>query len=202
MNTINAIKPYINSRNNIQKPQEPISYPTFKGALGQKVVNEIRTKKTVTVAGILAMVAGGIGLSKEKVSDVLESLLEEIENLRSSNESLSKYKDMLEVKSIDENGVLTPSNVLELLNEIKEYEFVAYESLLNFVMTGKGKEDFIDQMNRYAVLSKADKDGTTKTSTVKKALEKTKEEMSYTPYYSDQFAEALQMLENVLSRKA
>ena len=73
MNTINSIRPYVTVKNNQQTPNTQPTQPqapAFKGAIGQKVVQDITAKKAVTAAGILAMVGGMIGLSKEKVSDV------------------------------------------------------------------------------------------------------------------------------------
>lgn len=99
MNTINPVRPYMTMKND---PQSPVTQPTqpqapaFKGVIGQKVVQDITAKKAVTAAGILAMVGGMIGLSKEKVSDVMEELVGTVKGLMGKNEELEKQN--LELK--------------------------------------------------------------------------------------------------------
>ena len=77
MNTITPVQAKVNLYNNQQIISKKQSHnPTFKGALGDKVVKQLVNKEKLTVAGILALTAGVIGLNKEKVSDVIESLKE------------------------------------------------------------------------------------------------------------------------------
>ena len=90
MNSITSIKP--NPSFNIPKttsskiPQSP----TFKGTLGKKVVQKIVNKEALTITGVLAMLAGFIGLNKEKVADVIEELINKIKGLQSENEDLKE----------------------------------------------------------------------------------------------------------------
>ena len=212
MNTINQIHSYTNLRNYQNKKN---SNPNFQGKIGEKVVKEITTNKTVTVASILAMVGGFIGLSKDKVSDVLEeltakikSLMDEKVELESQNlelkknlintksekdiakeelektlsrlqfvlqrnaavvapkdakiAELQKYEGMAKVKSVDELDIVSPEQFVELLNEAKENQAVAEQSLLNYLFNGNGQEEFLAQMERSNKILKAKKAGITK----------------------------------------
>lgn len=214
MNTINPVRPYMTLRNEPQTPttQPEQQTPAFKGQLGQKVVQDIAAKKVVTVASILALVGGILGLSKDKVSDVIEELVDKIKSLMGQNENLTqqnlelkktlintkserdvieaekermqaditqasvanklenqkltakiaeleKYEAMAKVKSVDELDIVTPEQFVELLNEAKENQGVAEESLLNYLFKGNGQEEFLAQMERSNKILKAKGDG-------------------------------------------
>ena len=91
MNTINPVRPYVSLRNNPQPTTEQTTQaPAFKGALGDKVVKELANKKTLTAAGIVAMAASLIGLSKDKVNDIVDSLVDRIYGLQNKNDALTK----------------------------------------------------------------------------------------------------------------
>lgn len=91
MNTITSVKPYVGLKNTPQTttPQTP-QQPAFKGQLGKEVVKKVMNKEAVTVASVLAMMAGLIGFNKEKVSDVIEEFLNKIRGLQSEKDDLSK----------------------------------------------------------------------------------------------------------------
>ena len=94
MNTINPVRPYVSLRNNPQPTTNPVPQaPAFKGALGNEVVKKIATKKNITVTGILAMATGLFSLSKNKVNDIIESLVDRINDLQDLNEMLDKEND-------------------------------------------------------------------------------------------------------------
>jgi len=91
MNTISPIRPYMNKKNSPQIPTTQPQSPNFKGLLGKKVMKELTTnKKTLAVASVLTMISGLFGLSKEKASDVLEELMENIRSLMDKNDSLGR----------------------------------------------------------------------------------------------------------------
>lgn len=100
MNTINSVRPYMALRNNPEtsttQPQQPQAL-AFKGQLGRQVVEEISIKKDVTAASILALVGGVFGLSKDKVSDVMEELVGKINSLMSNNEELKQQNNELKI---------------------------------------------------------------------------------------------------------
>ena len=93
MNTINTIRHNMTIRNSSQTPinqQAQTQIPAFRGALGDKVVKEIANKKALTTTGIVAMAAGLIGLSKDKVNDIVDSLVDRIYGLQNKNDALVK----------------------------------------------------------------------------------------------------------------
>ena len=91
MNTINPVRSYVNIRNNPQPTTSPVPQtPAFRGALGDKVVKEIANKKALTATGIVAMASGLIGLSKDKINDIVDSLVDRIYGLQNQNDTLVK----------------------------------------------------------------------------------------------------------------
>ena len=107
MNTISSVRPYMTIINNSQVSTNQ-SYksqaPAFKGDIGRKVLQDITAKRPVTVASILAMVGGMLGLSKDKVSDVMEELVGKIQSLMGKNEELESQnlelnKTLINIKS-------------------------------------------------------------------------------------------------------
>ena len=103
MNTISSVSPYANLRNNSQISKTHQA-PAFKGQIGKRVVEEISYKKPLTIASILAMVGGMIGLSKDKVSDVMEELINKIKSLMGEKAELEQQnlelkKTLVNIKS-------------------------------------------------------------------------------------------------------
>lgn len=231
MNTINPVRPYVTMKNN---PQTPNTQPTqpqapaFKGVIGDKVVKQIAAKEAVTVAGIVALAAGMIGLNKDKVSDMVESFVNRIKGLQTENESLTqqlkqektraaqekeaamrefaedkqrmqdgithalveknleieekdakiaelkKYEAMAKVKSVDELDIVSPEQFLELLQEAKEAQPIAEQSLLNYLFKGNGQEEFLAQLERSNKILKAREDGITNILEMQEAYENSK----------------------------
>lgn len=225
MNSINSVHSYSNFKIQDKKQANQVSTPSFKGVIGNQVINQIKSNKTVTVAGVLALVAGVIGLSKDKVADVIESLIAEVKGLNSEKSSLNneiqrlkndaynkdiesraefdeherrlrgefseyiksqnaemaekdakiaelqKYEGMAKVKSLDEIDIITPQEVLTILDEMMTNKRKAQDSLLEFVLTGKGQEEFLAQVERNNKLLKAKKEGVTKIPEVNKKFE-------------------------------
>ena len=212
MNTINTIRHNMTIRNSSQTPinqQAQTQIPAFRGALGDKVVKEIANKKALTTTGIVAMAAGLIGLSKDKVNDIVDSLVDRIYGLQNKNDALvkelqetrvdanqketkmraefndnerrlrdsfsatlqqknaeitekdakiaelQKYEGMAKVKSVDELDIISPEQFLELLQEAKDSQLKAEESLLNYLFNGNGQEEFIAQIERSNKILKA-----------------------------------------------
>lgn len=149
MNTINPVRSYMNLRNNQQTPNTQPQAPAFKGDIGKRVVEEIAYKKTLTIASILAMLGGVIGLSKDKVSDVLESLIDRIKTLQTDNASLVNEKANLEkqntiaqneIKKVRQESV-TLSNRTSSIIEAKDVEISAQKAR-------------IKELEKYAAMAK------------------------------------------------
>ena len=167
MNTITSVKPYVGLKNTPQTttPQTP-QQPAFKGQLGKEVVKKVMNKEAVTVASVLAMMAGIIGLNKEKVSDVTEEFLNKIRGLQSEKDDLSKQLEQTradaskKVEDVKEKAVDNERRLIESYNtalkdkdniinqkdakiaELENYQALAYlrpVSELDIVTT----EDFV-----------------------------------------------------------
>lgn len=84
---------------------------------------------------------------------------------------LQKYEGMAGVKSIEEIGVIMPDRAIEMIEEIKANNESAHKSLFEYIMTGKGQEEFLKQIARNEYLVKARKDGIEKIPSVSTAIE-------------------------------
>lgn len=226
MLTINSIdsKLAITRKNNLEIQQKTSSV-AFKGALGDQLLKEAASRKTVpTVETVFNKIESMFGLSTARTKDVLESLLSALKNqlseisglLAKKNElenrinalelenkslkedkeeiiqqgafllkntkeqiaskdakiaELQKYEAMSKVKSVDEIDIVMPEQVFTLLEEIKANDEIAHNSLFEYVMTGKGQEEFLKQIERNEILRKAKKDGVDKIPEVKNAID-------------------------------
>lgn len=135
MNTITSVKPYVGLKNTPQTttPQTP-QQPAFKGQLGKEVVKKVMNKEAVTVASVLAMMAGLIGFNKEKVSDVIEEFLNKIRGLQSEKDDLSKQ---LEQTRADASKKVEDAREIAVDNERRLIE--SYNTAL------KDKDNIINQ---------------------------------------------------------
>lgn len=84
---------------------------------------------------------------------------------------LQKYEGMAGVKSIEEIGVIMPDRAIEMIEEIKANNESAHKSLFEYIMTGKGQEEFLKQIARNEYFVKARKDGIEKIPSVSTAIE-------------------------------
>lgn len=250
MNITNSMYSHASSPSRVKA-----SSPSFKGVTGEKALEVILKTSTkeknvgkATVASLLALVGGVIGLNKEKVADVFEEFANKIQSLMGKNKELEsqnleleknltktrsekdmvkekleniqlvlqqnaaaaaqkdakiaelqKYEAMAKVKSIDEIDTVTPERFIATLQEIEEHNDAAYKSLFDYLMTGKGQEEFLAQMGRNEILLKGRKDGIDNIPEVKDALAKTKESVGLSNLGNDSYYSACTMLGNVLS---
>jgi len=81
------------------------------------------------------------------------------EEVRTAKELAAKYEPMAKVKSIEETGVVMPNDVLRVLNEMVENREKSIGSTVEYLMTGKGQEEALAQLNRSAVIQKAYREG-------------------------------------------
>ena len=252
MNTITPIRmnPNLQDRQK-QVTNKQSSNPAFKGAIGNKVVEQLVNKKEVTVAGVLALTAGVVGLNKDKVADVVESLVDKvnkllyerdllkiekenlndklidsqnarentrvegnkfldyangiIENQKKDIEQkdakiakLQKYEAMAKVKSVEEIGLVMPDEAIATLKEAGAKNKEAHASLMNYLLTGKGQEEFLAQMERNATLYKANREGILNIPEVNAELRK--KQYSFLPAVgNDSYSVACKMLYNCLT---
>lgn len=251
MNTITSVRPYVGLKNNPQAPATQPQAPAFKGVIGKSVVEKI-AKEPLTIATILAMVSGVIGLSEDKVSDVLESLVDRIKGLQTDNANLTQQVEQLQaqleqkekmkteekarygalaamyrtekanneeqktrleateaqlfemqqyfakVKPVDEIDTVMPEQFIATLQDIEEHNEAAHKSLFEYVMTGKGQEEFLAQMGRNEIILKGIKDGIEEIPEVKEALKKTQKSAGLGWLAAESYCLASAMLDTVL----
>ena len=81
---------------------------------------------------------------------------------------------MAKVKSIEELDVIMPKTaILTAQEEMKEHSEEARESMLNYLLTGKGQEAVLAQTERNNILMKAMQDGITQLPEVNEAIKGT-----------------------------
>ena len=73
--------------------------------------------------------------------------------------ALEKYKPVVAVKPVEEMVSIMPDKALEILNEMVEHKAAANKSMFEFLMTGKGQEEALAQIERNNMLKKASEDG-------------------------------------------
>lgn len=104
---------------------------------------------------------------------------------KEAQDLLEKYKPVVNVKSVEEIGTVMPDKVLEVLNEMVEHKAAANKSMFEFLMTGKGQEEALAQIERNNILQKARKDGILNISEVGEASNKISREHSLFTGYSE-----------------
>ena len=92
--------------------------------------------------------------------------------LKAAKEYAAKYEPMSSVKSIEEIGVVMPEQVIETLKEMVEHKAEAADSMFNFLMTGKGQEAAVAQIERHNVFARAFHDGVVNIPEVNEAMDK------------------------------
>lgn len=110
---------------------------------------------------------------------------------------LSKYKKLADVKPIEELGLVMPEEVKSTLGALKASNNEAHQSLLEYVMTGKGQEPLLEQIQRNNVILKSYKDEMHKVPEVKEAIANAQKEGAVYTCNNDMFI--CNMLENGLS---
>ena len=104
--------------------------------------------------------------AEDEVSDVREAfsgalkaktaaLKEKEEELKKAQEIANKYKPMASVKSVDELGVIMPDEVIKVAQEMQRNKSNAAQSMMNFLLSGKGQEEALAQIERNNILQRA-----------------------------------------------
>lgn len=84
--------------------------------------------------------------------------------------TLKAYESMAKVKPIHRLDTIMPETVIKNYQEMQEHEKEARESMLSFLLTGKGQEPALEQLERNNLNLKAIDDGITEIPEVIEAL--------------------------------
>ncbi len=160
MNTINPVRPYVTMKNN---PQTPNTQPTqpqtpaFKGVIGDKVVKQIAAKEAVTVAGIVGLAAGMIGLSKDKVSDIVESFVNRIKGLQTENENLTQQIQQEKTRAAQEKARAAQEKealMKDFEQEKQQMQSGITHALVEKDLEVKEKDAKIAELQKYEAMAK------------------------------------------------
>ena len=109
-----------------------------------------------------------------------KQILAKEQELKEANAVVEKYKPAFSVKPVEEVGVIMPEKAVEIIHEMGENRVAANKSMFEFLMTGKGQEDAMAQIERNNTLMKAHRDGIMDIPTVDKEYKKlSKEQFVY-----------------------
>lgn len=107
----------------------------------------------------------------------------EIQSKDNKIAQLQKYEALGKVKSVEELDIVTPEQFLTLLKEGMEAMPKARESVLNYLFTGQGQEEFLAQMERSNKILKARIDGITEMPEMQEAYKKSCTYLGLEPIY-------------------
>lgn len=100
----------------------------------------------------------------------LQDKNKEIDEREKKLMELRRYESMAKVKSIDEIDTVMPETAINTAKEMREHRIEARESMLNYLLTGKGQEAALEQTERSNILIKAMQDGITEIPDVAEAI--------------------------------
>lgn len=106
---------------------------------------------------------------RESFQQVLKNKDSKIAEKDAQIEQLKKYESMAKVKSVDDLDAVMPEDAIKTVQDMLEHRAEARESMFNYLMTGKGQEKALEQIERNNTMMKASKEGVTGIDDVKKA---------------------------------
>lgn len=72
---------------------------------------------------------------------------------------VEKYRQVVKLKSVEELDTIMPDKVVEILDEMVKNQIPARASMFDFLMSGKGQEEALKQIERNNQIQKARRDG-------------------------------------------
>lgn len=100
---------------------------------------------------------------RESFQSVIKTKNEEVaakdKELADMKTKLEKYQQVAKVKSVEELDTIMPDKAIELIDELMTNKIPARRSMAEFLLSGKGQEDALAQIERNNTLMKASQDG-------------------------------------------
>ena len=116
---------------------------------------------------------------------------------KEAQKALEKYKPVANVKSVEEMATIMPEKAIEIMKEMAEHKATANKSMLDFLMTGKGQEEALKQIERNNMILKARQDGIFDIPSVKSETDKiSKENGIYAGSWAQNFT--IELIEKAL----
>ena len=128
----------------------------------------------------------GVVRSKDSELSAKDAQLKEMKS------QLEKYQQVVKVKSVEEVGTIMPDRAVELMEELIKNKVSARKSMAEFLLTGKGQEEALRQIERNNMIMKAHSDGITQIPEVEakmKEMQKSGMYFSRDSYFTTTFIE-------------
>lgn len=129
-------------------------------SLSKEVPERINEAIRATEDSIFTSVRSALAIKDEEI----------VEKERTIRE-LQRYESMAKVKSLDEIGTVMPETAIATAQEMREHQKEAKESMLTYLLTGKGQEAALAQTERSNILIKAMNDGITQIPSVADSIQ-------------------------------
>lgn len=112
---------------------------------------------------------------RESFQSVIKAKNEEVaakdKEVKEMKAQLEKYQQVAKVKSVEEIDTIMPDKAIELIDEMIKNKIPSRKSMADFLLTGKGQEDALAQLERNNMLMKAHRDGITEIPEVKAKID-------------------------------
>ena len=128
----------------------------------------------------------GVVRSKDSELNAKDTELKEMKS------QLEKYQQVAKVKSVEEIETIMPDRAIELIEELIKNKVSARKSMAEFLLTGKGQEEALKQIERNNMIMKAHSDGITQIPEVEakmKEMQKSGIYFSRDSYFTTSFIE-------------
>lgn len=93
------------------------------------------------------------------LADRNQTIAENKKEIEKLNAELTKYGSVMKIKSLEEVGAVTLEEAFKVMDDIVAHKNAAMKSVHDFLMTGKGQEEALAQIERNNILGKAELDG-------------------------------------------
>ena len=112
---------------------------------------------------------------RESFQNIIKSKNEEVaakdKEVKDMKAQLEKYQQVVKVKSVEEIDTIMPDKAIELIDEMIKNKIPSRKSMADFLLTGKGQEDALAQLERNNMVMKAHRDGITEIPEVKAKID-------------------------------
>lgn len=158
-------------------------------ACREKITSQARDVTALT-AEKESMVQRQYELS-QSFQHMISSKDEEIVKAKELAKKYAKYEPMAKVKSIEEIGIVLPEEAIKAADEMVKNYKEALDSMLEYLLTGKGQEKALEQLNRHSIIGKARKDRITDIDEVAQKLEEVEDDIGKVGFTAANYARTM-----------
>ncbi|MBP3925099.1 hypothetical protein J6E39_07660 [bacterium] len=123
--------------------------------------NTIRTllNESSDAKNQVSFLEGKIKAQDATIASKNEALAAKDKELTALKADFKKYEPAMKIKSLDEIGAVTLEDAFKVMDDMVAHKNAAMESMHEFLMTGKGQEEALAQIERHNILLNAEQDG-------------------------------------------